>query len=171
MGLLHLVKEHDRIRLPADRFRQLSAFIISHISRRRSDQPGYRIFLHILAHIDTDHVALIIKQILSKRFCKLRLPHARRTKEQEGTDRLGGILDPRLRADDGFRYQFYSFVLTDHTLMKLLRQMKGLAPLTLVELRNRNTSPTRHDLADLIIRHALMHQRLVFILHLSFLLF
>ena len=55
--------------------------------------------------------------------------------------------------------------------MKLLRQMKGLAPLTLVELRNRNTSPTRHDLADLIIRHALMHQRLVFILHLSFLLF
>ncbi len=39
MGLFNLVKKHHRVRLSPDRFRELSALLITHISGRRSNQP------------------------------------------------------------------------------------------------------------------------------------
>ena len=38
MRLLDFIEQDDAVRFPSDRFRQLTAFIISNISRRRSDQ-------------------------------------------------------------------------------------------------------------------------------------
>ena len=38
-------------------------------------------------------------------------------------------------------HQLHAFILTDHTLMQLFRQMKRLAALALIQLRNRNSCP------------------------------
>ncbi len=62
-------------------------------------------------------------------FGKLRLTYAGGSQEQEGTDGLGGILDPRLGPDDGFRHQFHAFVLADDPLVEDLIQVKELLPL------------------------------------------
>ena len=83
MGFLNLVKEHDAVGLPADCFRQLAPFLIAHISGRRPDQPGYGIFLHILAHINPHHIILVIKQRCRQGFGQFRLTHAGRPQEQK----------------------------------------------------------------------------------------
>ena len=62
MGLFHLVEEDDRVRLAADRFGQLAALLIADVSGRRPDQAGHREFLHIFAHIDPDHVLLVVEE-------------------------------------------------------------------------------------------------------------
>ena len=56
--------------------------------------------LHVFAHIDPDDVILIIKQPLGQGLGQLRLTHAGRSQEQEGADRLRGILDPGLGPDN-----------------------------------------------------------------------
>ena len=42
MCLFHLVKQHNGVRLAAHGFGQLTAFFITHVSGRRSDQTATR---------------------------------------------------------------------------------------------------------------------------------
>ena len=58
MCFLDLIQQHHRIRYC---FGQLSTFVISDISRRSSDQSGYRVFLLVFRHIDTGHLRLIVE--------------------------------------------------------------------------------------------------------------
>ena len=83
MCFFHFIKEDYRIWFPADGFCQLAAFIISHVSRRRSDQTGDRVFLHVLAHIDTDHIAFVIKQGFCQCFCQLCFADTGWSQEEE----------------------------------------------------------------------------------------
>ena len=46
--LFNFIEQNDTVRFPSDCFGQLSALVVADISRRRSDQSGYRVFLHIL---------------------------------------------------------------------------------------------------------------------------
>ena len=56
MSLFDFIEQYNAVRLPPYGFRQLTAFIIANISRRRSDKSGDGVFLHVFGHIDTDHV-------------------------------------------------------------------------------------------------------------------
>src|ERR1700751_2304496 len=82
-----LIKEDDAIRFAAHRFTQLAAFLITDIARRRSDQTGHGVFLHVLAHVDSDHRVLVIKEKFGQRTSELGLPHTGWPKENERTDR------------------------------------------------------------------------------------
>ena len=62
--------------MPAHRLGQLAAFLVAHVSGRGSHQSGYGIFLHILGHIDPNHIPLVVKQGLSQRLGKLGFAHA-----------------------------------------------------------------------------------------------
>ena len=132
MCLFHLIKEDNRIRFSPDCLCELSAFVISDISRRCSDQSGHGIFLHILTHINTNHVLFIVKQAFRQCLGKLRLSDSGRSKEQEGSDRLCRVFDTRFGTDDSFCHFGNTFVLSDHPFMKLLIQVKSLAPLTFI---------------------------------------
>ena len=83
MCLFDLVKEDNAVRLAANRFGQLSAFIIANVSRRRSKQTGYRVFLHILGHVDTDHVFFRVKESTCKRFRQFGLADTGRAEENK----------------------------------------------------------------------------------------
>gem|GEM_PF-5580403 len=61
MRFFNLVKKKNTVRIPANLLTELSAFIISDISRRRTNQLGYTVFLHIFRHINTDHCLLTSK--------------------------------------------------------------------------------------------------------------
>ena len=115
MCLFYLIKQYNRIRPSSDCLGKLTAFIVSDISRRRSDQTGHGIFLHVLTHIDTHHIVLIIKQILGKCFCKLCLTYTCRSKKEEGTNRLSRIFDSCFGTDDCIGYFRNAFVLSDDT--------------------------------------------------------
>ena len=53
VSFLNLIKKDNRIRFPADGFRQLTAFLITDISRRGADEPRHGMLFHIFTHIDT----------------------------------------------------------------------------------------------------------------------
>ena len=48
MCFLNLIKQHYRIRVPADLLTELAALFESHITRRRANHLGHRMSLHIL---------------------------------------------------------------------------------------------------------------------------
>ena len=132
MCFFDLIEKHNRVWFSTNSLGKLAAFIISDISRRRSDQTGHRVFLHILTHIDTHHIVLIIKQILCKCFCKLCLTYTGRSKEEEGTDRLGRIFDSCFGTDDCISYFRNAFVLSDDTFVKFICKVQCLTSLAFI---------------------------------------
>ena len=83
MSFLNLIKQYNTVWFTTNSFCKLTAFFISYISRRSSDQTGYRIFLHVLAHIDSYHILLVIKQSRGQCFGKFCLTYTSRSEEQE----------------------------------------------------------------------------------------
>ena len=66
MGFFDLVQEHHRIGTPAHRFGQLASLFVADVTGRRSNETAYGVFLHKLAHVETYHGALVVKQHLRK---------------------------------------------------------------------------------------------------------
>ena len=87
MRLLDFVEQHHGIRSPPYGFRELAAFVVADISRRRADQPGHRVLLLVLRHIDANHRVLVVEQELRERARKFGFADARRTQEDEAADR------------------------------------------------------------------------------------
>src|SRR5207247_7732151 len=94
MGLLDLVEENDRIRSPADRFGQLAAFVLADVARRCAQQPGDRVLLLILRHVEPDQGLLVIEQKLRQRSRQLGLADAGRPEEDERSDRPVWVRKP-----------------------------------------------------------------------------
>ncbi len=83
MCFLYLIEQHDTIRLTAYGFSQLSALIVTHISRRGTDESSGTELLLVLGHIDTRHHVLVVEQIVRQGFRQLRFTDTRRTEEDE----------------------------------------------------------------------------------------
>ena len=61
MSLLDFVEQDDGVGLAPHLLGQLSALLVADVSRRRTDETRDCEFLHILAHIDADHVGLALE--------------------------------------------------------------------------------------------------------------
>src|SRR5271165_5989624 len=83
MSLLDLVKEDHAIWSAPDRLSELATLVISDVSGWRSDQPGHRMPLRVLAHVDPDHGPLVVEQKLGEGLGQLRLADTGRTQEKE----------------------------------------------------------------------------------------
>ena len=102
VGLLDLVEEHHLVRPAADRLGQLAAFFVADVAGRRTDQPRHRELLHVLAHVDAHHRALVVEQEFGQRAGELGLADAGRPQEDERADRPLRILEAA-GATDGVR--------------------------------------------------------------------
>ena len=91
MGFFDLIEKNYAVRTAADCLCELTALIIADIAGRRSDKTRYGIFLHVFAHIDSYHIVLVIEERFRKSLCKLCLADARRTEEEERTDRSARV--------------------------------------------------------------------------------
>ncbi len=76
MGFLNFIEEDDAVGPAAHSLCQLAAFVVAHISRRRSQKPRHGVLFHVFGHVDADHVALRIEQRLGQRLGKLCLSYA-----------------------------------------------------------------------------------------------
>ena len=83
MCLFHLIKQNNRIRLSADSLGQLTALLVTDIAGCRADQTRNAVLLHVLGHIDPDHILLIVKQGSCKCLGKLCFADTGRSEEQE----------------------------------------------------------------------------------------
>ena len=77
--LFDFVEQHDGIRFAPYRFGKLSAFVVAHVSRRRADKTRHAELFHILGHIDSHDISLVVEKVIRKGFRKLGFTDARRT--------------------------------------------------------------------------------------------
>jgi hypothetical protein len=130
MRLLDLVEEDDRVRAPADRLRQLAAFLEADIAGRGADEARDRVPLLVLGHVQPDQRPLVVEHELRERARELGLPDAGGAEEDEGADRPIGILEPGARAAERVRDRLDRLVLADDALVEPLLhvdQLRGLA--------------------------------------------
>ena len=123
MRLLDLVEQKHTIWITPYFFTELSPFIISHISRRRSDKFGHTVFLHIFRHIHTDHGLFASEHSFRKRFGKFCFSHAGRSEEKERSNRASGIFKSYSAPLYCLRHCFHRLILSDHASVKFFFQM------------------------------------------------
>ena len=79
VSLFYLVEKHDGVGLAAHLFGELSAFLISHVSRRRTHKARGVETLGVLTHVYAYQGILRTEHLLGKFLCKISLAHTRRT--------------------------------------------------------------------------------------------
>ena len=161
MSLFNLVQQNHAVRLTAYRFGKLTALVVAHVSRRRSDQTSNRVLFHILGHIDTDHSALGIEQVLGKSLSQLRFTNTSGAQEQEaanGTVRVGKACTVTANCAC---HSSHSFVLTNHAFAKLVFQINQLSHFALHHLGNGNARPRGHNLGDFVFANFFLEDRAV----------
>ena len=95
MRFLDFVQKNNRIWFPSDGFGQLTALIVAHISRRRTDKTAHRVTLLILRHINPRNHILVIEQELRQALCKFGFAHTCGSEEHKRTNRSLLVLQSR----------------------------------------------------------------------------
>ena len=62
--LLNLIQQDDRKGAAPDGLRELAALIVAQVARRRPNQLGHSVPLHVLAHVQADHGGPVPKVLL-----------------------------------------------------------------------------------------------------------
>jgi len=163
MGLLYLVHQHHRIRFATHRFGQVTAFFVTDVARRRTDQARNGVLLHELGHVDADHRLLGIEEELGQRLAKLGLAHPGRAEKEERAARTIRVGQTGARAAHGIGYGHHGFVLTDDASVQHVFHAQQLVALAFEHLGDRDTGPLGNHLGDLLVGH-LVTQQLVFFL-------
>ena len=65
------------------RFGQLSALVVTDVTRRRSDQPRHGVLLHVFAHVEPDDGILVVEEKFGQRLAQLGFAHAGRPEEHK----------------------------------------------------------------------------------------
>src|SRR5438270_2447999 len=89
--LFNLVEEDHGEWAPAHRLGELAALVVADVARRRTDQPGHRVALLVLRHVEPDQCLLVVEEELREGARQLRLADAGRAQEDEGADRALGV--------------------------------------------------------------------------------
>ena len=158
MGLFDLIEQHNAVGVAAHGLGQLAALLIADVSRRRTDQTRDAEFLHILGHVDTDHVLLVVKQSLRQRLGQLGLADARGAEEQEAADGAVRVRDAGAGAQDSVRDLLHGLVLADDPLMQRVRQAEQLLAFAFDELGDRDAGPAGDDVRNFFFRYAVTKQ-------------
>ena len=157
MRLLDLVEQHDAVRFAPHGLGQLAALVVADVSRRCADKTRDGELLHVLGHIDTHDVVLIVKQALGQRLCKLGLADAGGAEEQERADGAVRVGDTCAGAEDGLRDLLHGLVLADDALVEQLAEVQDLLALTLAQLCDGDARPLGDDVCYLLLGDGVVH--------------
>ncbi len=153
MGLLHLVQQHHRIGLAPHAFGQLSALLVTHVTRRRTNQARDGELLHILTHIDSDQVVFRSEETFGYLLGQLRLTNAGRAQEEEGAHRFVGVLQPGAVAADGLYHLADRFVLADDYFAQGGLHLHEPAAFVFRNLVDRDARHHRDGAGNIVLRH------------------
>ncbi len=108
MRFLDFVEKHYRVGMAADLLGELAAFFVADITRRRADQAGDRVLLHIFGHVDAQHGALVVKQKFRQSAGEFGFADSGGAEEDERADGALGIAESGAGAADRIRHAFES---------------------------------------------------------------
>ena len=118
MGLFQFIQENQGVGLPADLLRQLTALPVAHISGRRTHQTRNAVFLHIFAHIQTDHGVAAAVNGCRQRLAQLCLTHAGGAHKQQRRQGPPLVGKTRPAPPDGTGHRFHCLVLPHDPLFQ-----------------------------------------------------
>src|SRR5437899_2698194 len=150
MRLLDFVQEHDGIWGALYALGKLAALFVAHISRRRTDQLGDRVFFHELGHIEADQRLLAAEHELRQGTGNFGFANARWTEEQERADGSVRALQAGTRAADGASQGSEGLVLRDDALVQFFLDAQELLRLFFFDGGNRYAGPARDHILDVL---------------------
>ena len=153
MRFFDFIEKHNGIGLAANLFCQLTAFIVPHISGRRTDQTGHRMPFHIFGHIDSDHGVFVAKHGFCQRFTQFRFANASRTQEQETADGAFGIFQADTTTANGTSHSLYGLVLTYDPFVKGIFHMQQTLTFVLGKTCHRDAGPVGHNSGNVLFGH------------------
>ena len=157
--LLHLVEQHDGVGTPAHRLGELAALVVPDVAGGRADQPGHRVLLGVLAHVDADDRALVVEQEVRERLGQLGLADAGRAQEQERPGGAVGVGDARAGAAHGVGDGGDGGPLADQPAADHLLHAQQLGGLALEQPAGRDARPGLDDVGDLLGADLVAHHR------------
>jgi len=83
VGFFHFVEKHNRVGLTAHSLAELTAFLVTDIAGRRSDEAGYGVLLHIFGHVETNDGAFIVEEKFREAFGEFGFANACGAEEEE----------------------------------------------------------------------------------------
>src|SRR6185312_10498096 len=156
--LFYLIQKDHTVGFAPDSLRQLPAFIISYVFRRRPDQPAYRMLFLVLAHIDPRHHAFVIEKIFRKGLRELGLADPRSAEEDERSDRTPGILETRPAPAYRIRDRLDGFILPDDAFMQFVLEVQEFFFFALQHLRYGDSRRLCHGLRDVFRIYLFLHK-------------
>src|SRR5579884_1231684 len=119
MGLLDFIQQDDRIGRTLHALGKLAAFLVAHVSGRRTDQLRNGVLFHKLRHIEADEALFTAEEELGQSPRYFGFADARGPEEQEGTGRATGRFEPGARTADRAGQSGNRFLLADHAFVQL----------------------------------------------------
>ena len=118
MGFLDFVEQHDGVGVLADLIHQQSAFLVSHVSRRRAVEQGHGVLLLEFGHVEADEGRLVAEEEGGQGLRQFRLTGSRGTQEEEGAHGLAFLVEARTRLEDRVQHFLHGVVLSDDALLQ-----------------------------------------------------
>ena len=159
VGLLDLVEQDHRVGTAAHGLGELPALVVADVAGRRPDEARHRVLLHVLGHVDPDHVRLVVEQEVGQRPRQLGLAHAGRPQKDERADRAVRILQPGAGPANGVGDGRHRLVLADDAVVESLLHVQQARLLPLQHLVDGDAGPLRDDRGDVLLRHLLAQER------------
>ena len=149
MRLLDFIEQHDRIGTAAHLFGELAAFFIADVARRRADQAGDRMLLHVFGHVDAHQGALVIEKKFGESAGEFGFADAGWTEKNERADGALGIAESGAGAADGVGHAFESLVLADDAMAQAVFHGDQLFHFAFEHLGDRDAGPLGDDAGDI----------------------
>ncbi|RMS55649.1 hypothetical protein ALP66_05747 [Pseudomonas amygdali pv. photiniae] len=146
VSLFDFIEQQHAMRLTSDGFGQKTALIETDVARRRADQTGNGMPLHVLGHVETNQLDT---QRLGQLASGFGLADTGRACEQKRTDRLVRRLEACTRKLDRRRQRVNGCILTKHGELQIALQVTQQLLVRTVDVFWRNTRDLGDDVFDL----------------------
>ena len=153
MGFLNFVEEHHGIRLAAHLFRELPAFLVTDVARRRADHAGGVVTLHVFGHVELDERLGIAEHGFGERLGQQCFAHAGRPQQSERADGALGILQVGARAAERLADGTDGFALADDALRHLRFHREQTLGFALFHALERDAGPFGDDVENVFLVH------------------
>src|SRR4029077_16074014 len=122
------------------------------VARRRADQLGDGMLLHVFGHVEADERFLAAEQEIRQPARHFPLADAGGPEEQEATARAAGGLEAGAAAADGASESGDGAVLADDAPVQFLFDAQELLLFVFLDGGDGDAGPARHDLFDILAR-------------------
>ena len=145
MRLFYLVQQDAAVVLAPHSFGQLTALVVPHVTRRRSDQAGHRVPFLELGHVQPNHGIFIAEHELGQGTHQLSFTHTGGTQEHEHSDGPAWVLQASPRPANRLGDVHNCLILADDALVNLFLHIEQPLRLFLGQPGHRNARPHGDD--------------------------